>query len=243
MGRFMMGQLRVPTSIASAVSVVLFAALWALPAQGGVITYTASGSGTGGDGPLSASATFTTKAGEIDIVLTNTLALSAFANQGQTVSDLIFTLSNSLGTQGALTASGQEIDISSGGVVTDVSGSPGRFIGVGGGTFTVSGNQITAEAIGGSQPTELITPLETGPSFPDTNPGIVSHNPYTDGSVNLVLLFSGITADSTVTAASFSFGTGPDTTLPGTKTPEPLTLSLFGAGLAGAIALRRRKKV
>jgi hypothetical protein len=33
------------------------------------------------------------------------------------------------------------------------------------------------------------------------------------------------------------------TTQPVTNVPEPLTLSLFAAGLAGAAALRRRKRV
>jgi hypothetical protein len=246
-----MAGVRVLTSFASAVALALFASVWSSAAQANVITYVASG--TGSDGALSASATFTTGSGFIDINLTNTLALTSFVSVGQTISDLSFTLSNAPGTQGTLTAAGQEANISSTALVTDVSGTPGRFIGVGGGSFTVSGNTITLEAIGGSQPTELITPLETGSSFPDTNPGIDAHDPYTDGPAHFVLDFAGITAATNVTAATFSFGTGPDTFIaacnsdvtscaPHIVVPEPLTLSLFGAGLVGVAAMRRRKK-
>jgi hypothetical protein len=243
---------RVLTTFVSAVSLALFASAWSSAAQANVITYVASG--TGSDGALSARATFTTGAGFIDITLTNTLALTSFVDVGQTISDLSFTLSNAPGTQGTLTAAGQEANVSSTKLITDVSGTPGRFIGSGGGSFTVSGNTITLEAIGGSQPTELITPLETGSSFPDTNPGIDAHDPYTDGPATFELDFAGITAATNVTAATFSFGTGPDTFIAGCNSdntsctphiivPEPLTLSLFGAGLVvGVAAMRRRKK-
>jgi hypothetical protein len=45
----------------------------------------------------------------------------------------------------------------------------------------------------------------------------------------------------TITSASLILGDGAIGDLPPIATPEPLTLSLFGAGLAGAAALRRRK--
>ncbi len=37
-------------------------------------------------------------------------------------------------------------------------------------------------------------------------------------------------------------GTGPVVVPPSNGVPEPMTLSLFGAGLAGAVAVRRRRK-
>jgi hypothetical protein len=69
-------------------------------------------------------------------------------------------------------------------------------------------------------------------------------------SADVVLDFAGTTTNTTMTAVSVSFETGPKITIGGTPSsppppppvPEPLTLSLFGAGLAGLIAMRRRRK-
>src|SRR5438309_6181344 len=108
-------------------------------ANAATITYNATGGTSGTDTATSASAVFTTSAGQISIVLSNTLAASAFRDVGQAVSDLSFTLSNTVGTSGVISASGQQGTISganppSGGVtVTYTGGAPGRFIGIGGG--------------------------------------------------------------------------------------------------------------
>ena len=119
----------------------------------------------------------------------------AIRSAGQAVSDLIFTLSNPVGTLGTTSATGQQGNISASNVVTYVAGSPGRFIGVGGGTFSATGSTITLEAIGGGQPSEMIAPfVANGGTFSNLNAGFDNFIPYTIGPATFTLALSGITA-------------------------------------------------
>lgn len=75
------------------------------------------------------------------VTLTNLLGASVIRSAGQALSDISFTLSNAPGTlNGRIVLSGQLGNVSSTGVVTYVSGSPVRFLGLGppplGGTGT-----------------------------------------------------------------------------------------------------------
>jgi hypothetical protein len=151
-----------------------------------VISFAASSA----SGPLSASAQFTTSAGHIDVILTNTLAPSAIISAGQALSDISFTLSNAPGTQGTLTAAGQQGNIAgtTPGVVTFTTGNPVRFIGQGpappsgSGTFTVTGNTILMEALGGGQPSQMILPsVANGGTYPNSNASLTNFNPSTIG--------------------------------------------------------------
>jgi hypothetical protein len=214
------------------------AAVLALSVAAQATTISFSASGSSSDGPLSARADFTTGAGVIDVTLTNTLAASVIRSSGQALSDVSFTLTNAPGTQGALSVtSGQLGDVNGSGLVTFTTGSPVRFIGQGPappngtGTFTVTGNTILMEALGGGQPSQMIAPaIANGGTYTNVNNGFQNFSPYTIGPATFELHFSGITAATTVDFVQFSFGTGPDHFI---AVPAPL----IGHGLLALLAI------
>jgi PEP-CTERM motif len=225
-------------------------------AGAGTITYTGNASSVAGD--LAAKAIFTTGDGVISVVLSNEVAASVVRNPGQAVSDITFTLSNNAGTLGTQTAAGQFGDISdkpNPGVVTYVASddqtgdtTPIRwFTGTNAG---VSGDTVTLEAIGGGQPSQMIAPfIVDGGRYTNANNGLRNFDSYVIGPATFTLDLSGVTANTTVTAVTFSFGTLPDffvAGIPGTPAvPEPSTLTLAGIGglcLTGIGIVRRRRR-
>jgi hypothetical protein len=243
--------LRSPLKVLGLVAGISIYALAAQPAAAATITFI--GNGTAGGEPLSASAAFTTSAGQVAVTISNLLSPTDIRSVGQTVSDLSFTLSNAPGTLGTRSASGQLANIGAGGSVSTVGGSPVRWVGLGPpppggqGTFSINGNTILLEAIGGGQPSQLLLPsIIAGSSFSNANSSITGgqFNPFVVGSLLVTIALSGVTADTTITGATFSFGTGPDTFISGSVVPLPGALPLFMTGLAGLglLGWHRKKK-
>jgi hypothetical protein len=238
-----MGGVAMKAKLFGGLLVAMGCALGLQPAAAATVTFL--GTGSGSDGALSASADFTTSAGSLSVTLTNLLSASTIISAGQTVSDLSFTLSNLPGILGATSATGQLSNVGAGGTVTNVSGSPTRWLGAGGqGNFSIVGSTITLEAIGGGQPDQLILPA--GTAYPAANSSLTDlmFSPFVNGSATFTLALTGVSATTTITDATFSFGTQPDTFITGVPTafPLPASLPLFASGLLGLWALRRTRK-
>jgi hypothetical protein len=210
-------------------------------AQAAVYSFT--GSGTGVDGPVSASANLTTSLNSISVALTSLLANPTAA--GQEVSGIVIDLASAatgvtLGSQ-----TGTLINIAPGGAVTAVGGNPTHW-GAG-----ETGNQLFLETAGnfavGGSPINLI--IGPGP-YTNANPSITGRNPQIQGTGNFVLNLTGA-GTPTVTGVRFLFGTGPDSSLVGVCTagcggiPEPATWAVMIVGffaVGSVLRVSRRRK-
>ena len=222
-------------------------------AWGTSISFT--GTGTGTDGAVSAQADFTTSDGLLTITLTNLLDADAIVSAGQALSDISFDLSDAIGTVGTTSATGQFGDVSTTGQVTYVASdtwgqptsqtdtTPTRWFS----NATYGTSSIMLEAIGGGQPSQMIAPfIADGGTYTSANNGFGNFNAYVIGPATFTLALSGVTANTTISNVQFSFGTGPDTFIPGTPVPspgvpEPGALALIGLGLIVLTASRLRR--
>jgi len=182
--------------------------------------------------PVKASAIVVTENGSITLFLRDLLANPT--SVGQLVSDFSFTLSSTptsaLNTTS--TPSGSLIYIGgSGPLVID----PWNL--------TSIGAKITLESLNSSGPSQVI--IGPGP-YTNANGSIDgngAHNPFLDQTATFTFSVAGITADTSVTGATFGFGTTRDASLvPGIcsdcdgvrttgEVPEPWSAFLIGGGL------------
>jgi hypothetical protein len=214
-----------------------------------IVTYMTN-TGTG-DNQKTATATFTTGTNSVTITLQNLIVDQK--SVGQSVSDLFFKLSTGQ-SSGSITSSSA--------TARDVAGN---------GTFTDHGSVSTQWSLGfvpgsgastGFHLDDLnntpITPAHTllgapgsGGTYDNANSSIAGngpHNPFLAGTATFVLTIAGVTSSSTISQATFSFGTTsgddhPGTIVPPVPTPEPTSLVMVLTALVplGIVGLRARR--
>jgi hypothetical protein len=226
----------------SAVAVILLASC--LAASGSTITFeTPPGSTTSG-GPVDATATFVAGDGTLSIALTDLQANPT--DVAQLISDLDFTLSNGATSGTIASSSGQEITVAGDGTFTT-----GSTVDTGWAlNSTATGLQLDVLGTSTAPSHLIIGPPDGSNLYSNANGSIAGngpHNPFLNGSATFLLDIAGVTADTTVTSATFSFGTTEGADLvPGTPqsaVPEPrtsLTLAVL-LGFMGLAQLRRSR--
>ncbi len=195
--------------------------------------------------PVDANVTFTVSQGKLVITLTNLTPNTV--SSSQLLTDIAFKLSGNVGNINSFSSSSQDVTIKSTGMYT--LGKSGVSTGWG---FFGAGNGLVLC---------VVCPEGMKPGGSYGGPGIIGGGPYAgaNGSIDkskspflyetatFTIFDKNINAGTTVTAATFSFGTGFDVDLVNgvpsgiPTTPEPQSMLLFGTGLilVGGI-LRRR---
>jgi PEP-CTERM motif-containing protein len=224
---------------------LLLALAVALPASANVITFSTPTGATTVGGPVSATATITTGLGTVSISLTDLQANPT--DVAQLISDFDFTLSGGQTTGALASSSGQQINVAGNGTFT--LGSTGST-GWGLNNNVMGGLQL--DALGFIGPAGLIIgPPGPGSVYTSANGSIAGnmpHNPFINQTATFLITVAGVTADTLITSATFSFGTVAGINVPGVpgipggKIPEPASIALLGIGLLAFGASRRNKR-
>jgi len=207
---------------------------------------TAAGAKESGGLAVSATATFTESANTLTVTLTNLLANPK--SVAQAISDLIFTVANGTLSGATLKSSSANfIKIASNGTFSSAGSGSTGFV------FTPTSTTGLLDVLAGpghAGPAHLIIgPPGGGGKYGNANSSIAGngpHNPFINQTATFTISGSGITANTIVTAATFSFGTTAGNNVPGKPNvvPEPSTMAIPGLGALGFMGygLRRRLK-
>jgi hypothetical protein len=199
--------------------------------------FTPSGATTSG-GAVDASATLMTGNGTLSITLNDLLANPT--DVAQLVSDIKFGFNSDISSSGTSLTSASGTGISVGDNGSTSSGTVSST------AWELSGFHLTA--LGGGQPVGLIIgPGGSGGTYGNANGSIAGnkpHNPFYNQTATFVLSIPGVTSDTVVNSATFSFGTtaGVDIVgVPNSVVPDGgTTVLLLGAALSGLGLIRRK---
>jgi hypothetical protein len=202
------------------------------------VTFVTPTGASAGGGPVDAEAVFTTGAGTLSVTLTNLQANPTDVTQA--ISDLSFTVSSD---SNLASSSSNNPTVN----LIDILNHVGVPAGTGPAGFAYSSTTTTGlfEQIGsGTGPAQLI--IGPGP-YTNANGSINNnnaHNPFINQTVTWTVSAPGVSDSTTITAATFSFGTTLGNNIPGISVPEPTTgvLMAIGMGAFGLVHVVRRRK-
>jgi hypothetical protein len=213
------------------------ASLLAFSARANTYTFATPSGASAGDNTVKASVSFETGADSLTIILSDLLANPT--STGQLISGISFGFASSIPSSGTslTSATGPGVTVGNNGITTTGT--------IPSDAWKLSGFHLTA--LGGGQPRGLIIgPASAGGRYASANASIAGnkpHNPFYAGSATFVLSIPGVTSDTVVNSATFSFGTTEGVNVTGVpiSVPDSGTTVLFlGAALSGLGLIRRK---